>query len=406
MSAADRSDPVPVASDVAGRLRDAAFVRLVASPDGDALAATGVIARAHGGPFQATVTRRAVGPTDADATDADATDADPADADLAVNVGLPGGDVALTERPLSVAAAAVADELEARPERSPLAERLLALAGVVAAGDVPGEHDLLAGADFELERTPGVARPTDDVADAFAHTTLAHAAFSGDPDAAHDAADGLEHPRTVASALALASIDDAPDRAADAVQRALRPHDLGSGDRPRDDDGDAAAMDAPFVTLEGYADVLDACAQQAPGVGVALALGHDVREAALDAWRDHAVAVHRAVRDAELSRHRGLVVASVSDGADEDVRRGLASVARLVRDFRSAEPVVVAVAAGPDADTVPAAVAAAERTVAGPVRDAADAVGGTATGHGPYARATIPTAGQDAFVEALRRAVT
>lgn len=366
MSAVDRSGGSPAASDIAARLRDAGFVRFVATPDGDALAATGVLARARDGPFQASVAR---GPVD------------PSDADLTVHVGRPGGDVALTDDPLCVTAAAVADELGG-------ADRVLALAGVVAAGEEPGRYDLLDYAG--LERAPGVARPTDDLVDALAHTTLAHASFSGDVDATREALDGRDHPRKVASALALSCVDDAPERAADAVQRALHPYDV----------------PGPFRTLEGYADVLDATARTAPGVGVAVALGYadaaaededastgaaQRRDAALDAWREHARSAHRTVRDAEYARHRGVVVARV-DGP-------VGTVARLVRDFRSPEPVAVAV------DVREVAVASADQPVVDTVRDAADAVGGSATGRGRHARATVPESEQEAFVEALRRVV-
>jgi hypothetical protein len=111
-----------------------------------------------------------------------------------------------------------------------------------------------------------------------------------------------------------------------------------------------------MATLGGLADVLNAVAVERPGVGVALALGHGGRSAALDAWRDHAAAVHRAVDTAHTGRYDGVYVVRADVRADarsediEDDNGGgegatlgrLRTVARLVRDFRSPEPLVAA----------------------------------------------------------------
>ncbi|MFC5970230.1 hypothetical protein ACFPYI_02690 [Halomarina salina] len=375
MSATDHPEQASTASDVAARCRDAEFVRLVAAPDGDALAATGLLASAlteRDVAFQTSVTRWSV---------ADA------EADLTVAVGTAGGDVAITAGSLAPVAYETARELDAGSDVT------LALAGAVAAGDVPGDHaSLLDTAD--LDRSPGVAAPTDDVADAMAYTTLAHASFSGAPEDAAQALAGVDREgRTLASVLALSAVESGGRYAADAVERALNPY----------------VLNGPFATLAGYADVLDATARGRPGTGVALALGYDVVDAALDAWRDHARAVHRTVREATLARHDGLVVAEVAPDESHSAtttERSLGTVARLVRDFRSPEPVVLAHQGGT------AAIAAAERDVATLAAEAAEAVGGEARtrpthGVGTLACAHVRVDDQemDAVVAALRRAL-
>lgn len=342
MSTAGRSrESTPGASDVAAACRDAELVRLLATADGDALAATGLLARAlseTGVAFQASVTRgRRV---DGETTEADAT----------VTVGASGGDVALTAVPASPVAHAAGRELGADPDP------VLALAGVTAAGGVPGEfpHLLEAAEASGVERRPGVAVPTDDVADGLAHTTLAHAPFSGDPEAARAALADLDDTdgRRVASLLALATAGDAPPRAAEAVERALRPY----------------APGGPFATVGGYADVIDAVARERPGTGLALVLGHGGREGALAAWRDHARRAHGALRAADTGRYDGLVVARVEPPSP------VGTVARLLRDFRSPEPVALAVSG------VEAGAAAVDRDVESALRDAAAAVGGEPAG--------------------------
>ncbi|MFC7155188.1 hypothetical protein ACFQPA_06935 [Halomarina halobia] len=369
MSTAGPPESAPDASAIAARLREAAFVRLFAAPDGDALAALGLLARALGErdvAYQASVTRRPI---------ADA------DADLTVAVGRSGGDLALAgTTALSVTASGVARALDATPDAA------LALAGAYAAGDDPGAHaDLLDAAG--LDRRAGIAAPTDDLADGLAHTTLAHAPFSGRPEAAAKALAGVEREgRTLASLLALSVLEGASDapRASEAVERALRPY----------------APGGPFDTLAGYGDVLDAVARARPGVGVALALGHDRRDAALDAWREHARAAHEAVREAALERYDGYVVVRAACGSALD------TVARLVRDFRSPEPIAVAI----DGEAGSAAVAA-DRDVATLVSETAAAVGGRATGRGRRAHVDLAEDGEDgengagpeAFIETLRR---
>lgn len=372
-------------SDVAAACRDAGLVRLVGAADGDALAATGLIAGALSEvaiPFQASVTPV---PT-TDGTDRDATEAD-----AAVTVGAPGGDLALTDTPTSAVAHAVARELGADPDP------VLALAGVTAAGRAPGEFpDLLETAESAqtgesaqtaepprrggIRRRAGVAIPTGDLADGLAHTTLAHAPFSGDPEAAESELSTLEDRagRRVASLLALATVGEAPPRAAEAVERALRPYVPGG----------------PYATVGGYADVLDAVARERPGTGLALVLGYGAddatREEALAAWRDHAARAHASVRQADTSRHAGIVVAR-ADGP-------VGTVARLLRDFRSPEPVVLTLSGGE------AAAAAVDRDVDGLLRAATSAGGGECIGRGPTGFAR-DIEDREAFVAALREAL-
>ncbi len=374
MSAADR-DHASAPDDVAAAIAAASFVRLVPRADGDALAAAGLLARAldaRGTPFQVSVAT----PHGADrATDADRT----------VTVGRqdPDADVVLTGRPASAAAFAAAETLEASPDP------VLALAGAVAAGDPPAglvERVERAG----VERRPGVAVPTADLADGLAGSTLFHAPFSGDRAAAADALAGIDvdpergpdegSGRRVASlvALAVAGDDDAAPSAAEAVERALRPH-----------------VGGPFVTVGGYADVLDAVARERPGLGVALALGHDVGDRALPVWRDHAERAHAGVREATTGRYDGLFVA-----------RGTAipvgTVARLVGDLRSPEPATLAVADGAAALYAPDAGADA----VGTLRRAAASVDGTAGADGTDRRARARFETDTAsFIEATREAL-
>ncbi|MFC6864533.1 hypothetical protein ACFQGE_13835 [Halomicroarcula sp. GCM10025817] len=365
------SAPATAASDLAASLREAAFVRLVSGASGASLAATGVLARAlddDGTPFQASV----VGPF----ADPDRT----TDADCVVALGHtgPNADVTVTDR---VAATAFETARELDATTSPT----LALAGTLAAGQVDGtvaEAAERAG----LERRPGVAVPLADLADGLAHTTLLSGPFSGDEERARAALADLDLPaspsdddhRRVASlvALAVTGAETASDRAATAIQRALRPYAGG-----------------PFETVGGYADVLDAAARTRPGTAIALALGHDsVREDALAAWRRHASRAHEAVREATTGRYEGLFVAR-GDAMP------VGTVARLVADFRSPEPVTLVVTDGE------AAVRATDgRDVTAPLRAATDAVGGRTVATDAGARAQFDVSTAD-LIEAFREAL-
>lgn len=359
MSTTDRTDADAPVEGLVAACRDAGLVRLVGAADGDALAALGTLARALRGvdvPFQASVARFPA----LDGTEADVT----------VTVGAPGGDIALTEGPLAPVAYTAAREFGADPDP------LLALAGAVAGGAVPGEDaPLYQAAEAQLERAPGIAAPVDDPAEGLAYTTLAHApSLSGDETAAREAVDALETDdgRHVASLLATAAVEGAAPRAAEAVERALYPY-----------------VGGPFETLGGYADLLDAVARDRPGTGVALALGHDVRADALDAWRAHGERAHRALRTAERARYDGCLVVHAGDAAP------LGTVARLAREFRTPEPVVLVLAGG---EAAAYGDGARKALVA-----AADETGAETTGRGPtaFARGTD----DEALVTAFRGAV-
>ncbi|MFC6785431.1 exonuclease RecJ [Halobaculum halobium] len=354
---------------VASALSAAEFVRIHPRPTGDAVAAAGVLARAldtRGVPFQVRATRAEAVP------DGDGTA-------LALGWTAPNATgIAPEARPVSAVAAAVVDAFGAEPDP------LVGLAGVVAAGTVPGDGgsgSLLEEAQRRgvVNRRPGVAVPTADLADGLAHSTLFWAPYSGDPDAtgtlladlgvdtavgetaeAERAGVDEDAHRRLASAVALDSTADAPDRAVSAVERALRPYETPTG---------------PFATLGGHADVLSALARERPGLGVALALGADVADAALSTWRGHAERVHEALGDPTTGRYDGAFVARVE--ASPAAAPALVTAARLVRDFASPESVALVVsddaaaAAGDGAVNVTAALRAGVEATATDGTDAA-----------------------------------
>jgi hypothetical protein len=375
MSAAGRSEDTP--DHVAARLRTAEFVRLVATADGDALAATGLLARALeecGVPYQASLAAVPEPP----ATDADCT--------VGVGHASPGGkttrDITLRETPLSVTASDIAGELA-----DTAVDPMLALAGAVSAGVEPSGRLLEAAA---TERQPGAALPTTDWTVGLAGTALVHAAFSGDEDVAAAMLDGVDDPRNLASLVALSAVEDAPPRAPEAVDRALPPSES-----------------YRFQTLGGFADVLDAVARVRPGTGIALALGHDVESTALTAWQAHGRAVHTALRTADTGRYDGVSVARVDGlGAGErpdelTSRHGdaplLGTVARLSFEYRSLEPVALAVTDG-------AAAAVGEAPVEEAIRAATTALGGRSTARDSHGTATFDGTATD-FVAAFREAL-
>jgi hypothetical protein len=325
-------------------LTDADFVRLVGTADGDALAAAGLLTsalEAIGTPYQ--VSLAAV--PDTPATDADCT----------VALGHSGGDVTLAADALAVEAADAVTEFA--PEAL---DPELALAGAVCAGVEPSGR-LLEAAD--LTRRPGVAIPTDDLIEGLAGSTLVHAPFSADGRAVQDALGAFDDPdgRTLASVLALSAIENAPPRAAEAVERALHPY-----------------VTERFETLGGFADVLDAVARVEPGTGIALALGHGVEAAALEAWRAHGQRAHTALRGADTGRYEGVYVIRLDGGSPAL----LGTVARLGLSYRSPEPIALAVTDG-------AAAVAGETAVEAPVRATARDLDGRMTVRGTHGTATF-----------------
>ncbi|WP_336022339.1 hypothetical protein [Halobellus salinisoli] len=409
-TAADANAPTESAADALAR---ASFVRVVSAADGDSLSAAGLLARGLRSvdvPFHVRVASLGA-------------DAPAADDGVLAAVGstLPNADVTIAPdgEPASLRAYEIARTLGrdvpndiGDPSPGLDVDPTLALAGVVAAGDHPAST---AGALVEsavdsgaLVRRSGVAVPVDDVVDGLTHSTLVHAPFSGDGDAVaaelaavfdgvdDESAHDEETRRSIASlvALAVAGDDAATPRAATAVERVLRPY---------------ATPEAPTATLGGFADVLNAVAGERPGVGVALAIGHRGRDAAVDAWRTHGTAVHRALHDAHIARYDGVfavrsdVRAESESASDSAVAARLQTVARLARDFRSPEPLVVALGDGVAAvsaiDSGAAAAASALASEFG--SDAADW-----TGNGTRAIARFDPAAEEAdVIAAIREAV-
>ena len=364
MAVAGRPDESPATDSAADVLREAAFVRLLARDGSDSLAAAGLLGRAladRGTPFQARVTGQ------------DETAAEDA---TTVHIGCEGGDLTLHGRtPASETAFGIARDLDTDPDS------VLALAGMAEGFEGSAAFGCARERD-RIERRPGVAVPVADLADGLAHTTLVRAPFSGDREATAAALDGHEDPREVASLLALsvADMDGATPRAAESVARALRPYAITA-------DGEHA-VSGRCATVGGYADVLQACARERPGVGLALALGHDVWDAALAAWRTHGKRAHAALDAATTERHRGVFVARVDDAP-------LATVARLLRDFRSPEPVTLAVS-----ETCAAAVASEDVHLGERMHEA----GAAADGDGSARRGRARFDDRDEFVEAFREA--
>ncbi|MCU4741825.1 exonuclease [Natronoglomus mannanivorans] len=355
----------------AAAIESADFVRVIARADGDSLAASGVLARALDGraiPFQVSVA-----PTIGDRTTR-ATDGD----DLTIVVGASDAStdqvrqLEASDRPASLLACDLVGELadadsdadadtdegkgDDESERTagsgsgPEPDPVLALAGAFAAGVEPGagETEWLLESAIDrglLARRPGVAVPTDDLADGLAYTTQCRGPWSGDlevtreilaelgisdsqADAHSDAESTItdDDHRRLGSVVALDVVgdEDVSTRGATAIARLLRPYET-SAER--------------FATVGGYADVLEATARHAPGLGVALAMGHDVHESALDAWREHGRRAHAALDGASTGRYDGLFVVGVDDGPVE-------TVARLAAAFRSPEPLVLAIGDG------------------------------------------------------------
>ncbi|WP_336327728.1 hypothetical protein [Halovenus sp. HT40] len=364
----------PTPSDLQAALREATFVRLVAAADADSVAAAALLADGLGQqeiPYQTSVTPLAQ-PAERST-----------DVDLTIGIGRPvtGSDAQIG---LDGAAARTAHAAARDLGAGDLA---LALAGTVAAEGHPGDELATIANERGLERRPGVAVPTVDLADGLTHSTLVRAPFSGDRKAVESMFDRLDLPadpseedrRRLASAVALAVAGDpeGSDRGSEAVETLLRP--LSGG---------------PFGTIGGYADVLAAVAREQPGLAIVLALGKLDDERALDHWRTHGQRAHEAIRTATTSRYDGLFILQCED--DTPVR----TVAELAAGYRSPESVVLAV------DSRSAAVVARteEVDVSTPLETATTAVGGTSGAAGQRGRAEF-TGESTEFVAAFTEAV-
>ena len=402
-TAPDADAAVTVASAVAA----APFVRVLGHADGDSLAACGLLAvalRDREIPFRVHVSADPAG----DAVEGETTDADTPDDSRTIVVGRgQHGPADLTvpargdHQPASVVAAAVSRALDVAPDP------VLGLAGVIAAGEPPGgagSDDLLAAAESaaRIERRPGVAVPTADIATDLAHSTRLVAPFSGDVAATREllgdiglptdsAAEPDEETRTrLASAVAVAAAtaESAAPQAADSVATALRPY---------------ATPTAPFATLGGYADVLSALAREAPGVAISLAFGASgaVSEA-VDTWRDYTAAAHATFDAPTAGRHAGVYVLRV----DTDHPAVLPAVARLARKFRSPEPIALVVNE-PVADSRHAALAATEpRGLTGATTTAAREFDGDAGGTPTEATLAVDHSVDDGeLIAAIREAL-
>lgn len=349
---------------LAGVVHDAPFVRLVARDDGDALAAAALLARVARDldtPYQVRVSADPGGAIESLASD----DSD----DVSIAIGANGTEsssvtgihaIAGDRCPASTAAFAVAGELGID------ADPVLTLAGIIAAGTVPESNDpgdaLEAAKRRDLvDRRPGVAVPSmassEDLAEGLAASTLFRAPVSGDVEAARAILSDLDTSATIdgdslsnddhqqlASLLAVevVGMPTASERSASALERVLRPY--------------AIVDSEPFATVGGYADVLRALAREAPGTGIALAISKDdlddrLRTVALDEWRSHGTTVHRSIAGATTSRYDGVFVARVDAPAG-----AIATVAEVIRDFRSPEPIALVI----DADDGRIAAAASE----------------------------------------------
>lgn len=330
----------PSNSDVAAQLHESSFVGLYPVRTGDAIAATGVLARSLdscGIPYQV-----ALAPLPAEPCRE-------TDADVTVALGRPmdeGFDALGDDGPTSGRAFAIARELEEETDRSPSTATVeLALTGVLSAGETPPADLLDAADEAGLDRRPGVGVPTANLIEGVAYTTGFHTSISGSPEETAETlagVDGLEGEdagkadavdsgpaeatdRTIASlvSLTVAADEELPASGAQRFQRCLNTHES-----------------SRYRTTAGFADVLRATAAVAPGTALELALGTAEQAVGLDCWRDVGQTVHSQIRDAETNRYDGLVVVETQTGDFLDV------FAQLVVDYRAAEPLVLAVTDG------------------------------------------------------------
>ncbi len=377
MSTADRQQTnTPATTSIASQLREAEFVHLVAGQTGDGVAAAGLLAHAltaTGSPYQTSVEGL---PTAV---------ARETDADLTVAVGRPAAtaDITLGDETMCASKPAYRIAVELGT-----ADPVLALAGYRAAGTSPDEQLTEGLGSAGVTRRPGVAVPTAEPVDGLTHSTLVHGSFSGSEETTNTVLAGISMSaepteadwQDVATALALSLARDGTPQGATTVENLLNPY-----------------IGGPFETVGGYGDVLDAVAHEQPGRALALALGSEPQETDLDHWRAHANRTHAAVKTAETGRYNGLFVAQCEESAPVD------SVARLVSQYRSPEPVTLVVS-----PTLTATVRqpTSEVNVGNALTTAVESLGGTVAGTAAHACGRLPAGTEQselilAFKEAL-----
>ncbi len=393
-------------STVAEALASAPFVRIRVATDADSIAAAGVLVDgldAVGVPFHA----RAVDPFALDADDG-LSPAESGDDTVDVHVGpiahtgsVDTVTLPRTETPASVTAFAVVQSLGVEPDP------IRTLAGSFAAGGVDAAPEAARSLAEEREtivRRPGVATATRDLTDGLTHTTLFHAAFSGDEAATTSLLAALDLPAEpdadawtrLASRVALAVTDgtaeSVPTRSAESIGHALYPY---------------ATTEHPFATIGGFADVLATLAPAYPGTALAIGLSpasDGLRSNGLERWRSIATASHEAIDSGHTGRYDGLFVLR----ATIEHPGTLPTIARLARTSISPEPLVVATEGSPIDGRQHAAVRSdGAIDAAETLRSAASSIGGNAGGSETTAIASIDTESDRSsdLVAALREAI-
>lgn len=285
---------------------NAGFVHLVGVDNGASLAATGVMARtlrAIDIPFQASL---ASFPDEQHTSD-----------DATIAIGWNGGDISFSTGSLVEIAWQCGSALA--PD---VVEPDLAFAGLRSEG--------FPMSTLEIDRptqSPGIALPTEDVITGLAASSNLRGPFSGTEENASSFVSELAleeqdiiHSRKGASAIALAVLRDTGPRGSDALTNVLHPH-----------------QSSRFMTIEGYAEILDAIAKEEPGTGLALVLGNPVEEDVYHCWQQHGKQAHQALSAAETQRHKGLFVARSEDDFP------LRTISRICHNYVSPEPITVAV---------------------------------------------------------------
>lgn len=313
------------ASQLEHELANTEFARITAYPDGDSVAAAGILAKTCSAlevPFRL----RAGTPTSNPDTEADTT---------VIVVGHHRPDPETHDLHVGGRGPASKDAFEATRDVDGVeSDPVLALAGLTTlptpVDETAGDVRSLAEDLGYLSQRPGVATATKDLMNGLANALTIHTPFSGRPDRAQANLAELDLPvemdvdghRRLEAFAATATAPTGRPSAREALQTGIRPY---------------AVEDGRFQTLAGYGDVLRAIARDAPGIGFGLVLDDVDESEALEVLGEHAEAAHQCVRRAEVFEYDSFAVARV-DGeslTDDRVEAALPTVARLVRDFRT-----------------------------------------------------------------------